>query len=429
LALACYAHAKQGSLATASRSEPRVFAHYMPWFKIKKLANGNTEWEHWKWFGKGQKHDPDTILENGRRDIASVYYPLAGPYDGCDPVVLEYHMLTAKAAGIDGFIADWYGPEDYSDQVFSAMVKAAEKNGMKVAICLEEKTFFPPYSSAKTNREAQAVLERQLRHVLSTHGGSPAYLWHRGQPVFYIFKNYGTTGHLSPEEFAEVLSRFEGEAKILLVRGTYDPTYAKAARGTYVWCPDGSSRVSFYEATKGPFESGEVEYWVGGAYPGFNDTPVYGWGNGPRVVDRRGTKEYEETWSEVLRYRPPYVQISTWNDFEEGTTIEPSEEYRFTFLDLTEKFVGEFTGRDVELADNAWPLRIYHLRRKVQSMSDPEAKADWNERIDKYARSFAQGSKFLMGWRLKRLEAGVADALQGIKEQETLNETRKETTK
>jgi glycosyl hydrolase family 99 len=406
-----FAQAKQGSLATPviSCQEPRVFVHYMPWFRAEKLPNGNIEWEHWQWFGKGAKHDPDTVRENGRRDIAAIHYPLAGPYDGRDSSVLDYHMLTAKAAGVDGFIADWYGPNDYTDKVFAAMVDAAERTGMKVAICLEEKTFFPPYSDAKTKEEIQSAMESQIRHVLKTHAASPAYLRHHGQPVFYIFKNFGPAGALPPKDVAEVLSRFEGDDKILLVRGGYDPAYLEAARGSYVWCPDGSKREPFYQASRGPWQEGKIDYWVGGAYPGFDDSGCWGWGNGPRVVDRRGTLEYEETWKEVLRHKPPIIQISTWNDFQEGTTIEPAEPYGFTFVDLTEKYVGQFTGRPVNLNDNQWAWRIYQLRKKVESIDDPVARTHWSERLDKYSRAFAEGSRFFMGWRLKNLEAGIQE--------------------
>lgn len=405
--------AKQGSLAapTPSNPEPRVFVHYMPWFRAEKLSNGAIEWEHWKWFGKGPKHDPDTVLENGKRDIASIYYPLTGPYDGRDQAVLEYHMLTAKAAGIDGFIADWYGPADFSDKVFAAMVKSAERHGMKVAICLEEKTFSPPYSSAKTTDEMLDAMESQIRHVLNTHAKSPAYLRHKGQPVFYMFKNFGPSGSLPPTDIARGLARFEGDDKILLVRGGYDPSYSDSVRGSYVWCPDGSSRQAYYEASLGPWQEGKIDYWVGGAYPGFDDHGCWGWGNGPRVVDRRGTKEYEDTWNEVLRYKPPFIQISTWNDFEEGTTIEPADPYGFTFIDLTEKFVGEYTDRPVNLADNQWPWRLYQMRKKVEDAADPALQAEWTQRLDRYSRALGKGSRFFMEWRLRNLEAGLQEDL------------------
>ena len=114
-------------------TKPKILAHYMPWFRAEKTTNGMA-WEHWEWFGRGPKHDPETVLQNGRHDIASVFYPSIGPYDGREAAVLEYHMLTAKAAGIDGFVADWYGPGGYTDQVVHDQLAP-------------QKIFFPPAGS------------------------------------------------------------------------------------------------------------------------------------------------------------------------------------------------------------------------------------------------------------------------------------------
>lgn len=397
-----------------SPSRPRVFAHYMPWFRAEKTESDEFIWEHWQWYGKGPKHDPDDILQNSRRDIASVFYPLTGPYDERDPVVLEYQMLTAKVAGIDGFIADWYGPDNYTDKVFAGMVKAAERYGFKVAICLEEKSFFPPYSTAKTRADVQEVMARQIRYVLAHYAPSPAY-WHNGeQPVFLVFDGYGEgplgSNTLSAEELTGVLSQFKDQ-KILCVRGSVDAKAAGVARGCYIWSADGrprDARESYYKTAHAARERGEVAYWMGGSCPGFNDTGVWGWGQGPRITDRRGTKEYEEQWEEVVRHRPDAVQIITWNDLEEGTTIEPTEEYGFSFVDLTEQYVQKYTRRRSKLDDNQWPYRIFKLRRAVGSVTDAKTREDLNRRIDSFVNSLALGRRFMMGWKLKALEQRIA---------------------
>jgi len=390
---------------------PRVFAHYMPWFRAEKSDSGMV-WDHWQWYGKGKKHDPDTVLENGHRDIASVYYPLIGPYDGRDPAVLEYHMLTAKAAGIDGFIADWYGPDGYTDTVFTEMVKAAERYGMKVAICLEEKTFF---NGAKVRGDGLDTMERQIRYVLDHHARSPAYLRVNGAPVFLIFDSYGSgalgPSNLSPQEFRDVQSRFTNQ--ILLARGHYEEPYLGAVDAFYGWCGDAQYRRDFYEKAKAAHETHQLKSVIGGASPGFDDSGVNGWGNGARFTDRRGTKEYEESWADILKYRPEAVQIVTWNDFQEGTTIEPSEQYGFSFLDLTEQFVQQFTGREANLGDNTWPFHVYRLRQQVAAIADAAVRTEWTGKLDKFSEDFSNGKRFMMSWRLKRLESGVRDAAGG----------------
>ena len=50
----------------------------------------------------------DKIID-GKRDIASYYYPLIGPYATNDDRVLDYHFELMKLAKVDGIILDWYG--------------------------------------------------------------------------------------------------------------------------------------------------------------------------------------------------------------------------------------------------------------------------------------------------------------------------------
>jgi glycoprotein endo-alpha-1,2-mannosidase len=404
-----------GWLFGEGEREPRVVAHYMPWFRAEPTASGEIVWEHWQWYGRGTKHDPNVILPNGRRDIAAVNYPLIGPYHGRDPVVLEYHMLTAKAAGIDGFVADWYGPGTYSDQVFGDMVKAAERYGMTVGICMEEKALFPPYSSAATREDLENEMYRHLRHVLDTHGRSEAYLRRKGDPVVFIFNHWGDTpvgkGQMATDEVARVLTRI-GDQDVLLARTHFDEPYNGIARGNFAWCSfDPKYRGWFYPTVWTARHEGRIDFWAGMANPGFDDSGVNGWGNGPRLIERRGTKEYEETWADNLTYKPDAVQIVTWNDFEEGTTIEPAVEYGFTYVDLTERFVRRYTGRKSDTSDNAWPFRLYTLRRQSEQLLNLETRDDWRERLDDLAQALSRGRRFGMEGRLKELEQAMEKTL------------------
>ncbi|MDF3128460.1 endo-1,3-alpha-glucanase family glycosylhydrolase [Kiritimatiellaeota bacterium B1221] len=357
-----------------SPASPRVLAHYMPWFQMETAEDGYTEWSHWQWFGKGPKHDPDEILENGQRDIASVFYPLIGPYDGRDPAVLEYQLLSARAAGIEGFIVDWYGPGTYSDITFAALLDMAEELEMQVAICLEEKAFFPPYSKANSREEVLEEAARHIRHIQQTHATSPAYLHQEGRPVFYIFLGHeeGRLGPntLSPEEVRDVLKTVESP-RPFLYRPHWDPAYAGVTDGAFAWCGDLEYRSWFYPTAQDQLSAGTLTTFTGVASPGFDDSGVWGWGNGPRFTDRRDGEEYRENWKEVLAANPPAVQIVTWNDFEEGTTIEPTLEYGFTYLNMTEEFIAEYTGRTSELSDNTAAHFLYQLRIYLRNNPDP----------------------------------------------------------
>jgi hypothetical protein len=55
--------------------------HYMPWFQAKPYN------ATWGWHWTMNHYNPTTIDGQGRRAIASHYYPLIGPYDSRDPDV------------------------------------------------------------------------------------------------------------------------------------------------------------------------------------------------------------------------------------------------------------------------------------------------------------------------------------------------------
>ena len=60
---------------------PHLIVHYMPWFAVTPTAHDTTAlWDHWKSNDPKALHDPEKRLPDGRRDIASVCYPLIGPY-------------------------------------------------------------------------------------------------------------------------------------------------------------------------------------------------------------------------------------------------------------------------------------------------------------------------------------------------------------
>src|SRR4051812_25862406 len=86
-----------------------IMVYYMPWFVAKPFSSS------WGWHWTMNHYNPEVINASGARQVASWYYPLIGPYDSADPVVLEYHVLLMKLGGVDGVIVDWYGPDNYND--------------------------------------------------------------------------------------------------------------------------------------------------------------------------------------------------------------------------------------------------------------------------------------------------------------------------
>jgi len=152
--------------------------------------------------------DPEQEID-GRRQIASKYHPLTGPYDSGDPHVLEYHLLLMKLAGIDGVIVDWYGLTNYRDYAVlhrntTRLLQQCERLNMKFAICYEDQTI-PALVEAEripaTGRVAHAVSEIDWLGKYWFKSGS--YVNFDGKPVLLSFGHIG----LNNEEWGQCLSR------------------------------------------------------------------------------------------------------------------------------------------------------------------------------------------------------------------------------
>jgi len=49
----------------------------------------------------------DAYITADKKEVCATFYPVIGPYDTRDRDLNEYHILLAKAAGIDGFFGEW----------------------------------------------------------------------------------------------------------------------------------------------------------------------------------------------------------------------------------------------------------------------------------------------------------------------------------
>lgn len=142
------------------RGQTVILAHYMPWYVAKPVSQV-CGW-HWTM----GHFDPDKKVD-GKRSIASHFYPLIRLYDSGDEDVLEYHLLLMKLAGIDGGIVDWYGLQKLYDYPIlhrntQRLVEQVERLGMKVVICYEDQTIPALVKAGKLKAEdrvAHAVSE------------------------------------------------------------------------------------------------------------------------------------------------------------------------------------------------------------------------------------------------------------------------------
>ncbi len=98
---------------------------------------------------------------------------------------------------------------------------------------------------------------------------------------------------------------------------------------------------------------GTPKRWIATVMPGYDDTRT-GRANA-FVRDREGGAYYAASWQAAMASRPAWIVITSFNEWPEGTYIEPSQAYGRLYLDLTAQWAARFkaeasTSRPVQAA-------------------------------------------------------------------------------
>jgi hypothetical protein len=343
----------------------------MPWFVAKHAG------PEWGWHWTMNAYDPEKV-DNGKRAIASHYYPLIGPYDSGDPAVIEYHQMLIKLAGFDGLIVDWFGISDLYDYSLlhrntAALFSSAAKVGLKLGICYEDQTIPTLAAAGKIAagdrvKHGKAVLEWLRQNWF----GQSAYLKLDGKPILLSFGQSG----LTDAEWAEVLPP-QSSGPIYLS----EHHRRSAASGAFDW-PVPKEWVAKWDHFEKDAKDWPVAMPV--AFPRFHDIYAeakvhdsYG-----RIPDDDG-KTFVKTLTRAIASKAPLVQVVTWNDWGEGTAIEPSVEFGYRDLEAAQRLRRElidmafaFRPDDLRLAH-----RLYVLRGKEASRPGLRAKNDEASRL------------------------------------------------
>ena len=338
---------------TERSQRPLILAHYMPWFIARPTS------DHWGWHWTMNVFDPEKVVD-GKHEIAAHLHPLIGPYDSADPDVLEYQLLTMKIAGINGVIVDWYGLQDHNDYAAlhantKKLVDQIERLGMKFAICYEDQTI-PVLIKAGKIREDDRVNHTAIEIQWMTENwfNLASYVKIDQKPLLLSFGQDG----LTDAEWSSCFGKLKAPVSYLSLHHR-----RSSAIGAFDW-PIPSDALKAYERFKK--ESREWPTAIPVAFPRFVDIyaeakigPSYG-----RVDDDQG-KSFRMMLEAGLKSGAPVMQIATWNDWGEGTNIEPSHEYGYRDLETVQSLVRKHINRQFSSkpADLRLPMQILEARR------------------------------------------------------------------
>ena len=356
----------------------------MPWFSAKPYSGS------WGWHWTMDHFNPDVVNASGERQVASWYYPLIGPYDSSDPAVLEYHVLLMKLAGIDGVIVDWYGSANFLDyglnnQATVKLFQFARKAGLKFSICYEDQTIqhmIDDHYLAASNASFHA--QQEMLYLQTNFFSDAGYLRLKGQPVLL---NFGPQHFMMSSNWEDIFS---------VLAATNQPAFftednrLPVSMGAFSWPPmwmsqaPGTGGVLSGAALKSYLadfdqKAGAWPAFISSAFPRFHD-----------IYQRAGVRNYwgylgdrhgdtlRETLSRGMTNSSAIVQVVTWNDFGEGSMIEPTQEYGYRDLGIIQDFRRQYLESNFSLNTNdlVMALRFYNLRRQYSTNTVVSAELD-----------------------------------------------------
>ena len=278
---------------------------------------------------------------------------------------MDRHIAQAQGAGIDALVVSWYGPwggaNNQTESNFAQMLDVANNRGFKLALDVEVTSPFVGGSGS--------VVE-MLRHALDVHANHPAYLRVDGKPVLFFWRQQ----RFSPGTWQSIRDQVDpGHNSIWIAEGV-DMSYQSVFDGhhlyTVTWNPptDVSATANKFSrwVQQARERYGSYRYWVATAMPGYNDTRT-GRGN----AFARGREDgayYAQTWQAAINSNPDWVIITSFNEWPEGTYIEPSQAYGDRYLGLTAEWAGRFKSGEA-------------IAYTPPAPSDPSPRRTWKQRV------------------------------------------------
>ena len=351
--------------AAETTERPLLMAHYMPWYQTPDVSG------YWGWHWTMEHFVPAIQDDNGRPEIASHYMPLTGPYDSQDETVLEYQVLLMKLSGIDGLIVDWYGTEDFRDYaVLNAstlkLFEYTQRAGLRFALCYEDQTVLHMVnedylSSENALQRAQEDMQFAQEHWFSHE----SYLTYEGQPLLFVF---GPQFFRQPTDWETIFAELEPTPALVTLDGHMD----FAALSSYPWPP--MELAGGIEMAPAVLESYLERFYrnarrrdliVAGAFPAFHD--IYaeaGVRSSYGYINPQDGQTLRLTLDLALAQNPGIVQLITWNDYGEGTIIEPTEEFGYRYLEIIQQTRQTLSPDFAATSDDLrLPFELFQLRR------------------------------------------------------------------
>jgi len=239
---------------------------------------------------------------------------IAVGYNSQSSTQVKKQVEDMRSRGIEGAIVAWYGKDSYENKATLQLMAQAEAHpGFQFMIMIDHGAI----QWDSMGLQPTDALIAHLNYIADTYYASPAYARLNGRPLVMEFamESY-------PIDWVRVRNSIKGNPMVIFrnPNGYTRPL----SDGAYSWEPEKTS-LSYLDY----FYSQSAKYpgmqTFGSFSPSFNDSLATWTAN--RYADPQCGQLWLRKAAETNKYwsasKPlPFVQVATWNDYEEGSTIE-----------------------------------------------------------------------------------------------------------
>jgi hypothetical protein len=251
-------------------------------------------------------------------------------YESASATQAARQVADMVSRGVDGAIIDWYGPFNTrnNDAAIYILQAAEQYSNFEVAITED-------YGAVKAAADPTQKTIDDLKYAWSTFMQSPVYMRRSLRPVVFFF---GFDG--SGIDMAKVKASVPGNP--LFVMRNNGGFTATASDGAFAWLATKTSAYENYmslgylDSFYGTALKNSSKLTFGSGFKGFDDT-IAAWT--PLATGRHIPQLCGQTWLRSMAEAGLYysssrqlenLQIVTWNDYEEGSALEPGVDNCFT---------------------------------------------------------------------------------------------------
>jgi len=247
----------------------------------------------------------------------------ATPYNSDDRATIQRQVTQAQSAGIDGFELNWWGPGNRTDTNLQTLLAVAQGTSFKVSAYVDLNG--PDFNSPGDVITALTYLQHDFTN--------PAWFQFQGKP-FVAFYN---VAKFDVPTWNAIFAQVDPGRQTFWMGEGVNFDYLNVFDGIHpfslAWSPNPAAQQAAF-AAKAAAHPGKT--YMATVMPGYDDTRL-GRGAAGFAVDRQGGAYYTSSWQGAVAVKPAIISITSWNEWLEGSQIEPSQSYGDFYLEITKE--------------------------------------------------------------------------------------------